>query len=105
MPQPRSIWVFKRYGPGVDVGVSDPGFGLYADRLAKTDWNEGVMDVSVPGVEVIVDEVDDVVVGADAEDATTGGDAEDGDDGVGGGDEDDVAAAIAAMAAAARAAV
>ena len=98
-----SIW-FKEYVPGVDVGGSDPGFGLYADRLAKTDWNEGVMVVSVLAVEVTEDEVDDEVAGADAGDATVGGE-EDEEDGRGGDDDDVVATAIAAMAAAARAAV
>jgi len=92
---------------GVDVGGSDPGLGLYADKLAKTDWNEGVMVAPVPAVEVIEDEVGDVAAGAGVDDATMGGEEEDEDDGGGGGgdDEDDVAATIAAIAAAARAAV
>ena len=87
--------------PGADVGGSNPGFGLYADRLAKTDWNEGVVVESVPNVEDTDDEVVD-------EDAKTDIDAWDvGDEDDGGGDDgepDDVTAAMAAMAAAARAA-
>ena len=67
------------------------------------------MVVSVPAIEVIEGEVDDVVAGADdadAEDATAGGEEEVEDDGGGGGDDEVVvAAAITAMAAAARAAV
>jgi len=47
---------------GADVGGSNPGFGLYADRLAKTDWNEGVVVESVPTVE----DTDDEVVDEDA---------------------------------------
>ena len=66
------------------------------------------MVVSVPAIEVIEGEVDDVVTvaaDADAEDATAGGEEEVEDDGGGGDDEDVVAAAITAMAAAAKAAV